>query len=185
MTYCKYQVRGEAYDQVKAMKKSQQRKQQQKGKSSSTKNKKDAKKKAVMYEADDLGAANDAAVQMGLGDTSATSRVKQQIRTMNMPLGKRTQLLQEQDRFVTAGQDIHKNGGIAKVTRKGGSKEITYIPLDRRRKLEEEAKGGKKQQNDGYDDDDDAGNKRNRNDSKRRRRGVKDLGFKVPFKNKS
>ena len=173
------QVRGEAYEEVKALQKSKQQKSKSK---QSSNNKKNKKKAAVLYEADDLGTAggNDggaAIVHMaGLGNTSATSRVKQQIRTMNMPLGKRTKLLQDEQSYIST-QVANANGGVAKVTTKGGSKEVTYIPLDKRRKLEEAAR--KKQQ----EEEDDENYRRGK--GKRQRRGIKDLGFKVPFKNKS
>jgi hypothetical protein len=109
------QVRGEAYDQDKALRKQvKQEKPKRKKKS----------KKAVMYEADDLGDANDAAVHAGLGEQNASMLVKDKIRKMNMPLEKRFQLEEEEEPHV-------------KVVNKGGSKEMTYVPKDARKKPKE------------------------------------------------
>ncbi|CAJ1959210.1 unnamed protein product [Cylindrotheca closterium] len=109
-------VRGEAYDQVKAMNK--QLRQQKK-------DRKNKNKKVIMYEADDLGDANDAAVHAGLGQKSASMKVKEKIRRMNMPLDKRFRMEEEEEKLV-------------KVVNKGGAKEITYIPKDSKAKKREE-----------------------------------------------
>jgi hypothetical protein len=77
-----------------------------------------------MYEADDLGDANDAAVHAGLGEQNASMLVKDKIRKMNMPLEKRFQLEEEEEPDV-------------KVVNKGGSKELTYVPKDARKKQKE------------------------------------------------
>lgn len=92
------------------------------------KQKKDRKKKnkkTTMYEADDLGDTNDAAVHAGLGQKSASMKVKEKIRRMNMPLNKRFSLEQDEEQRI-------------KVVNKGGSKEITYIPKDSKNKKREE-----------------------------------------------
>jgi hypothetical protein len=92
------------------------------------KQRKKKSKKALMYEADDLGDANDAAVHAGLGEHIASDRVKDKIRKMNMPLEKRFQMVEEEEPYV-------------KIVNKGGSKEITYIPKDSKiKKREEQAK---------------------------------------------
>jgi hypothetical protein len=154
------QVRGEEYDQVRAMKKKskqpvkKEQQRQRKDKSSSR------SKKAILYEAGDLGTANDAAVHMGLGDKRASMQVKNQIRTMNMPLGKRFQQQKEK-----------KEEAIVQTKVKGGTREITYVPLDTRKKLE-----AKKLQHQ-RESSDSSGR------GKRQRRGIKDLGFKTPFQN--
>lgn len=148
-------VRGEAYGEIKqslgkktkinaVSKKSDKRKQP---------------KKTVMFEADDLGDANEAAVHAGLGEADASRRVKEKIRDMNMPLEKRFKKQEEESPHV-------------QVTRKGGAKEITYIPRDSRKKREDG------RQDTEMDSTGQSGQ------SKRQRRGMKDLGFKAPFKNR-
>lgn len=141
-------VRGEAYQEAKELK----RKKSSKSKESQPKK----SKKTVMYEADDLGDANNAALHASLGENSAAKKVKDKIRRMNMPLEKRFQVEEEETPYV-------------KVTKKGGSKEITYIPKDSRKK--------------GTRNGTERGSKRN-DQSQRHRRGIKDLGFKTPFKNR-
>jgi hypothetical protein len=51
-----------------------------------------------MYEADDVGGAN--AVEMGLGGKDAPTRVKKQLKTINMPLEKRFKLEGEEKDVV-------------------------------------------------------------------------------------
>jgi ribosome biogenesis protein ENP2 len=145
-------VRGEAYEEVKALKR-------KKVKSKTQKEKPKKSKKAVMYEADDLGGANTAALHASLGEDSASTKVKDKIRRMNMPLEKRFQMQEEEEPYV-------------KVTQKGGSKEITYVPKDSRKKLEKNSKNTP-----------DEGS-HPRGQSNRNRRGIKDLGFRTPFKDR-
>lgn len=148
-------VRGEAYDQIKEKKKK---------KLVTNKRKQERRKKAVMYEAEDLGDANDAALHhAGLGETTASSRVKDKIRKMNMPLEKRFRMEAEEEAVVK----ITKN--------QGGSKEISYIPLDVRKKRLEEQKQREAEEEE---------NRHGHGRSKRQRRGVKEFGFKTPFKNR-
>eukprot|EP00980_Cylindrotheca_fusiformis_P006240 scaffold1336_cov158-Cylindrotheca_fusiformis.AAC.2 len=111
-------VRGEAYDEVKAIKKKVKLQVKQK---KLRNNSKKSKNKAVMYEADDLGDANDAAVHAGLGEQNASQLAKEKIRKMNMPLEQRFQLEEVEQPLV-------------KVVNKGGAKEITYVPKDARKK---------------------------------------------------
>jgi hypothetical protein len=116
-----------------------------------------------MYEAEDLGDANDAALShSGLGERDASSRVKDKIRKMNMPLEKRFQMEEEEEGVQP----------VLKVTNKGGAKELTYVPIAARKKREAEKKKR----------DDESSERGGR--SKGQRRGVKDLGFKTPFKNR-
>jgi ribosome biogenesis protein ENP2 len=145
-------VRGEAYDEIKSLGKKPKNKKQSKDKQ------RKKPKKAVMYEADDLGDANeDVAVHAGLGEQSATNRVKDKIRKMNMPLEKRFQVEEEDE-------------PVMKVVNKGGTKEITYIPVDARKKREEKKKAEESNERGG---------------SKRQRRGVGELGLaRAPFKNR-
>ena len=115
-----------------------------------------------MYEADDLGDANDVALShSGLGERNASSRVKDKIRKMNMPLEKRFQVEEG------GGGEFEKP--VLNVTNTGGGKEITYMPKDSRKKQDEQ----KKQE---------SGPGMERGGRKRQRRSVKELGFKTPFK---
>ncbi|KAG7360955.1 NUC153 domain containing protein [Nitzschia inconspicua] len=114
-------------------------------------------KKTVMYEADDLDDVNTDALHASLGEDAASKKVQEKIRRMNMPLEKRFQMEEEETPFV-------------RVVKKGGSKEITYIPKDSRKNNETKDDGAK-------------GSKRHGR-SEHRRRGIKDLGFKTPFRNR-
>lgn len=148
-------VRGEAYSQIK----SSGNKKNEKSKVVSKKaDKRKQPRKTVMYEAEDLGDANPAAVHAGLGETNAYNQVKKKIRDMNMPLEKRFKQRDEEDPYI-------------KVARKGGVKEITYVPKDSRQKRED------KKANDEM-----GGENETRGSSKRQRRGIKELGLKAPFK---
>ena len=101
-----------------------------------------------MYEANDLGDAGNAALHAGLAETTAQKKMKEKVRRMNIPLEKRFQMKEEEEPYV-------------KVTNKGGSKEITYIPKDSR---------SKKRSNDNESEE--------QSRSRRNRRGVKELGFR-------
>lgn len=136
-------VRGEAYSQIrnsnratKPLAKSERKRVQQ--------------KRTVMYEADDLGETNPAVVHASLGEVDAYARVKKKIKDMNMPLEKRFKHKEEENPYV-------------KVTGKGGSKEITYVPKDARKKREEQGL-------------------ENGSASKHQRRGIKELGLRRPAK---
>ena len=137
-------VRGEAYDEVKKL-------YSKPKKLTPSKQKTKRKSKPKMFEAD----APDAAVQMGLGDSSASQLAKKKAKTMNIPLEKRFQM-----------EEFNDSSGI-KSTR--GSKEMTYIPKDSRKKDVGEQSSRRSESG---------------SSSKRQRRGVKDLGFKTPFKNR-
>lgn len=144
-------VRGEAYGEVKELR----RKEFEDHRS----NNKKKPKKTVMYEADDLGDANNVALHAGLGEESASSKVKEKLHRMNMPLGERFKMRDDEEQIV-------------KINIKGGSKEITYVPKGSRKKRQEQPGEGKE------DEEVRATGGR----SRRNRRGVKDLGFKTPFK---
>lgn len=135
-------VRGENYDQMKQLKRQTKSEKKSKGKKS---------KKPVMYEANDLGDAGNAALHAGLAETSAQKKMKEKVRRMNIPLEKRFQMKEEEEPYV-------------KVTNKGGSKEITYIPKDSR---------SKKRSKSGQDNESEEESR-----SRRNRRGVKELGFR-------
>jgi ribosome biogenesis protein ENP2 len=131
-------VRGENYDQVKQM---QRKQKKQKTESRSKKS-----KKPVMYEADDMGDAGNAALHAGLGENSAHMKLKEKVRRMNIPLQKRMQMEEEE-------------APVVKITNKGGSKEITYIPKEKKKKGPRASHDGDKK-------------------SGRNRRGVKELGLR-------
>jgi ribosome biogenesis protein ENP2 len=136
-------VRGEAYEEMKALKSETKKRKPLPKKATKT-----TKKKPVMLEADD------SAVNLGLGDTSASDRARRRTKEMNMPLAKRFALEKDEDKVQV------------RVAR--GSKEATFIPRDTKRKMEAEAK--KKEES-------------NQERGKRNRRGIKELGFKTPFRN--
>jgi NUC153 domain len=112
-------VRGEAYQEVKdALRGGKKTSRKQK-----TAMRKDdwskKAKKAVMFEADDIGDASNVAVQAVMGESSAARTVQDKIRRMNMPLEKRFQMEEVVEPTV-------------KVINKKGSKEIHYVPKDTR-----------------------------------------------------
>mmetsp|Transcript_208 Transcript_208/g.456 ORF Transcript_208/g.456 Transcript_208/m.456 type:complete len:778 (-) Transcript_208:1787-4120(-) len=133
-------VRGENYDEVKNL-----RRKEAKTKSKSRPKK---SKKPVMYEANDLGDTSNAALHAGLAENDVKNQMKEKVRRMNIPLQKRIQMEEAEEPVV-------------KITNRGGSKEITYIPKD--------SKSKKRLQSDGSE-----GGGR----SRRNRRGVKELGFR-------
>mmetsp|Transcript_19556 Transcript_19556/g.41184 ORF Transcript_19556/g.41184 Transcript_19556/m.41184 type:complete len:784 (+) Transcript_19556:219-2570(+) len=136
-------VRGENYDQVKQL---QRKEKEPKSKSRSTKS-----KKSVMYEANDLGDPGNAALHAGLAENSAQIKMKEKVRRMNIPLQKRIQM-----------EEVEES--VVKITNRGGSKEITYIPKDSRSKKRSQTT-------------EDNGSEANGR-SQRNRRGVKELGFR-------
>lgn len=134
-------VRGENYDQLKQI---------QRKKKSEKKNGRKSKR-PIMYEANDLGDASNAALHTGLAENAAQTKLKENVRRMNIPLEKRFQMKEEE-------------GPVVKVTNKGGSKEITYIPKDSRSKKRSKSSEDNKSEEPVR--------------STRNRRGVKDLGFR-------
>ena len=107
-------VRGEMYEQMKAVERPKKGKQK----------KGSRQKKPVMYEADDEGHS---AVDIGLGDTSANDRAKRRKQEMNMPLEQRLQL--ERNKGGPAG---------TKLQIQGLSREARFIPRDVLKKQEAE-----------------------------------------------
>eukprot|EP00538_Stauroneis_constricta_P004375 CAMPEP_0119565120 /NCGR_PEP_ID=MMETSP1352-20130426/29072_1 /TAXON_ID=265584 /ORGANISM="Stauroneis constricta, Strain CCMP1120" /LENGTH=803 /DNA_ID=CAMNT_0007613977 /DNA_START=33 /DNA_END=2441 /DNA_ORIENTATION=- len=154
-------VRGEAYDQIKAMREQSKKgsaKKPAKEKKQQNSNNKKKKRTAVMYEADDLGDANDAAViHSGLGHVSAAKEVKNKISRMHMSLADRAKL------------KAQEKSNIVSVRQIGGTKEIQYIPKDQMKKNQDADRSS-------HDGDDD--NKSKRGKGRRNRRGVKDLRLK-------
>jgi ribosome biogenesis protein ENP2 len=145
-------VRGEAYDDVKTLRRKDSRER-------SASNNKKNHKNVVMSVADDFGEASNVALHAGLGDKSASKQVKEKLRRMNMPLEQRF-VLQEEDEPVV------------KITNKGGTKEITYVPKGSRRRQQEQP----------HEQEEDEEVRVTGGPSRRNRRGVNDLGFKTPFK---
>jgi ribosome biogenesis protein ENP2 len=135
-------VRGEAYEAMKALEKTSRRKT----------TKKKLAKKSKMYEAGELEGSG--VIDVGLGDSLAKERAQRRREEMNTPLAKRTAMLEE----------LSKEKPQVRV--KGGSKEVSFVPRDTKRKLEEAAKSRVDSQARGD----------------RNRRGIKELGFKKPFK---
>lgn len=153
-------VRGEAYDEVRKTLKT-------KKPTPPTRSSKRIQKKTALYEAQDLGHANAAALGVGAKSNEHQQRVQEKLRKMNLPL---------EQRFAKSdggGDSKARIGGdpYVKVTHKGGAKEITYVPKDARPKT-------KAQKHDNDDGDDEARLTGGR--PKRQRRGVKELGLKTP-----
>jgi len=144
-------VRGDLYDEM------QQNKAAKKNKTKKSKK----GRKAVMYEADNMGSSVTDAVGIGLGDSSANSRVKRRKEELNMSLAERLKAKASENSFAGEATTVYVKG-------EGASREVSFIPQDSRKKSDqtenEDASKGKKRRGD--------------------RRGVKDLGFKTPFKNK-
>mmetsp|Transcript_39004 Transcript_39004/g.80982 ORF Transcript_39004/g.80982 Transcript_39004/m.80982 type:complete len:807 (-) Transcript_39004:104-2524(-) len=140
-------IRGEAYEEMKAMKKAsatQKRKRIAVDKRSSKHQ--TSKRTLVMKEADDLDAAVKGK-QRGEQEEQQSKVIEQ-----HLPLAKRLALKeQQQEQLNTAST------GLGDVRLKGGSKEISYVPLDTRKKQQaKEASSGEVR-------------------GKRERRGMKDL----------
>jgi len=154
-------VRGEMYDDMKKME--QESKKSKKTKKSSEKKKKS--NKAIMFEAENYGDGDNTALDIALGDGTASARAKRKSREFSMPLEERLKMKQAE----TGGADE-----TAKISIGGDgvSREITYIPKDTRKKME----NAYARKEESYEAT---------SESRRKRRGIKELGFKTPFKNKS
>mmetsp|Transcript_13621 Transcript_13621/g.31920 ORF Transcript_13621/g.31920 Transcript_13621/m.31920 type:complete len:788 (-) Transcript_13621:944-3307(-) len=135
-------VRGENYDELKKI--------QRKGKAEK-RNRGKKVIKPVMYETNDLGETGNAGLHAGLVENSAQQELKDKIRRMNIPLEMRFRMKEEKEPVI-------------KITSKGGSKEITYVPKDSRSN-----KRLKSTSNNEFE---------KQVPSTRNRRGVKDLGFR-------
>lgn len=105
-------VIGENYDELKNLQRKNKPEKKNHGRKS---------KRPVMYEANDLGETDNAALHAGLVENSAKKKLKEKVRRINIPLEKRFRMKEEEMPVV-------------KITSKGGSKEITYIPKDSRSK---------------------------------------------------
>lgn len=156
-------VRGENYDEIKALER--QLREKKKTKKKKEKKTKKKPKKNVMYEADDYDEGGADAIQIGLGN-SGTKTLENRRREISMSLEDRIRLEKEKSRHIGETRRLNIRG-------EGSSKEVTYIPKD----VQEEKKKKdqlKREQNEGNDG----------GQVKRKRRGIKELGFKTPFKNK-
>jgi len=121
--------------------------------------KKSKKKKNIMLESDEYGGD---AVDIGIGNASAETEANKRKKELSLTMSERLQLKSEQSKFMGETKRL-------KVTGQGASKEVTFIPQSDKKK--KEAKEKAKQE--AMKKDDRMG---------RSRRGIKDLGFKTPFK---
>jgi ribosome biogenesis protein ENP2 len=156
-------VRGENYEEVKAMsRQSNSASRTMKKKILKTKEKKS--KKNVMYEADAYDEYNTDSIEIGLGSSSSQILKKRQ-KEISMSIEDRLRMEKDKtSNFVGETKRMHVKG-------EGATKEVTYIPKDvqarnERRRQKEQESGFTAQEK-----------------SKRQRRGIKELGFKTPFKN--
>ena len=115
-----------------------------------------------MYEADDYIDSGANAVDIGLGNLSAETEANKRKKELALTMEERLQMQSKDAKFVGETKRL-------KVTGQGATKEVTYVPKATRKKLEEEERA----KQEAAMKDDRAG---------RSRRGVKDLGFKTPFK---
>jgi len=152
-------IRGEAYDSLKSKPSPKERK-----KKDDKKSKKKKKSKNVMYEADDYIDSGANAVDIGLGNTSGQTEASKRKKELSLSMAERLQLQSEESKFVGETKRL-------KVTGQGAVKEVTFIPKPARKKMEADEKA--KQEEAKRMQDDRTG---------RSRRGVKQLGFKTPFK---
>lgn len=152
------QIRGEAYESLRSKPSSKDKK---KAKKDAKKDKQKRKKKNVMYEADDYIDSGANAVDIGIGDTSAETQASKRKKEMSLSMAERLRLQSEETKFVGETKRL-------KVTGQGAVKEVTFVPKAARKKKEAEEKARK----DAMKDD----------RTGRSRRGVKELGFKTPFK---
>ena len=152
-------VRGDAYEENKAL----ERQLRKAKKAKTDKSKKAKSKKNVMYEADDYESGVADAVKLGLGESDKSASKKRK-EVVEMSLGDRMKSRQEKAKVMSETRR-------GRVKGEGATREMTYVPKDVLKKREEqETKRQQMSEEDGK--------------QKRKRRGVKDLGFKAPFKNK-
>jgi len=146
-------IRGENYDEMMSQIKEKKKPKKKKDKKRSRKN--------VMYEADDYDQGGADAIQIGLGSSTGKT-IKRRQKEINMTLEDRLKL--QSEKLSQIGETRRSN-----VKGEGAVREVTYIPKDVQAKKEMELK--KREQSRSYDSE------------KRKRRGIKELGFKTPFKN--
>jgi len=154
-----HQIRGEAHPTTIT-------KEKKKMKKDAKKSKKTTKKasKHVMYEANDYIDSGANAVDIGLGNTSAKSEASKRNKELSLSVAERLQLRTEQSRYSGESKRL-------KVTGQGSVKEATFVPRSSKKKEKEDRA---KEEEAAKDDR-----------TGRSRRGVKQLGFKTPFKNQA
>lgn len=149
-------VRGEAYASMKKRQNEFAAKTNPKEKEK-RQEKKAKGKAAILQEADDLGDALGLVDGGDAGNDAALSSSRDELRRRhNMTLAERKALESEQLRDKPQVR-----------IREGGSKEVTFVPRDSQQKVLERRDG----------------EGRGTSEKKRNRRGVKELGFKTPFRN--
>lgn len=141
------------YDEIKVKKRSGEKTKKQKKKIA----------KAIMYEADDYDDQGRNALDIGLGDAFASTRASRRNLEISMPLGQRLGMKKSEDEMKGEATQVRIKG-------EGVSREVSYVPKDARKKMEE----AKKRRDQGEEDD---------VSHRRKRRGIKELGFKTPFRN--
>ena len=146
-------IRGEAYESIKSKSKPPKEKKQKSSK----------KKKMKMLEADDYIDSGDNAVDIGIGNVAAETEATKRKKELSLSMAERLQM-----------QSDHKYMGETKrlrVTGQGATKEVTFIPKADKKKMDAKERAQREEEAKGKDDR-----------MGRSRRGVKDLGFKTPFK---
>jgi hypothetical protein len=98
------------------------------------------------------------AVDIGLGNISAEQEASKRKKQLSLSMAERLQMQSEESKFMRETKRL-------KVRGQGTVKEVSFIPKGSRKKKEEEASQQPKDDNMG-----------------RSRRGIKDLGFRTPFK---
>eukprot|EP01082_Thalassiosira_pseudonana_P016381 g14646.t1 g14646 contig90:82469-85059(+) len=151
-------IRGEAYEEKPKPPKASKKKD------SSKKSKQKKKSKNVMYEADDYVNSGANAVDIGLGDAAAETEASKRKKEMSLSMAERLQIQSEESKFRGETKRL-------KVTGQGAVKEVRFVPKAARKKIEAEEKARQEEAREKKDDR-----------SGRSRRGVKDLGFRTPFK---
>lgn len=120
-----------------------------------------------MYEADDYIDSGANAVDIGLGNTSGETEATKRKKELSLSMAERLQIQSEQSKFVGETKRL-------KVTGQGTVKEVTFIPKPAKKKMEAEEKARQEEKEEAKNMKDDR--------TGRSRRGVKQLGFKTPFK---
>ena len=98
------------------------------------------------------------AVVIGLGRVSADEEAAKRKKKLSLSMAERLQLQSEESKFMGEAKRL-------KVRGQGTVKEVTFIPKSSRKKKDEEA--AKQAKDDG---------------TGRSRRGIRELGFRTPFK---
>jgi hypothetical protein len=127
-----------------------------KRKKASKKQKRSAK--SVMFESGDMESSTMDSVLIGLGNSSVDKSITKHQEQLKMSLAQRMKAAEEENNNVAETTALYVKG-------QGASRELSYVPRDSR-KVD-------------YVNESDKPLKRNPRD----RRGIKELGFRTPFKN--